>query len=90
MIENGKRKTAALLAAGLLALSGPAASGCGDDNGASEDVENAADNASDDVGNAADEAVDQADQAADDLGEDANDAANDAQKEVDGKEGNDG
>ncbi len=89
-ITNGKRKAAALLTAGLLALSGAAATGCGDDNGASEDIENAADEAGEDLSNAADDATDEAGQAADDAANSADEAADDLGKEIDGKPNNDG
>ena len=67
------------VAASVLAFGGfgVAAAGCGDDNGDSEDIENAADDAVEegeeaagDVGDAADEATDDAGDAVDDEGSD--------------------
>ena len=59
------------VAASVLALGGfgVAAAGCGDDNGDSEDIENAADDAVEEGEDAADDVGDAADEATDDAGE---------------------
>jgi len=66
------------VAASVIAFAGfgAAAAGCGDDEGASEDVENAADEAGEDLENAGEDAGDAADEAADEAGEAADDAEN--------------
>ncbi len=84
------------VAASVLALGGfgIAAAGCGDDNGDSEDIENAADDAvqegeeaAGDVGDAADEAIDDGGAVIEDASEDAEDEAEDA---TDDSESDDG
>ncbi len=72
------------VAASVLALGGfgVAAAGCGDDNGDSEDIENAAgdaveegEDAAEDLGDAADEATDDAGEAIEGAGDEAEDEA---------------
>jgi len=80
------------VAASVLALGGfgIAAAGCGDDNGDSEDIENAADDAvkegeeaAEDVGDAADEAVDDGGAAIEDAGDEGDDATDDSESDDD-------
>jgi hypothetical protein len=84
------------VAASVLALGGfgVATTGCGDDNGDSEDIENAADDvaeegedAAGDVGDAADEATDDAGDALEEGANEAEDAADDDESEKEGSEG---
>ncbi len=81
-----RRRGLALIAAGLLAVSGAAAAGCGDDNnkGIDDTIENAADDAGDKIDTAADDAGDKIDTAADDVGDAAGDATNDVDDAVNG------
>jgi hypothetical protein len=82
------------VAASVLAFGGfgVAAAGCGDDDGDSEDIENAADDAvqegedaAEDVGDAADEATDDAGDALEEGANDAEDAADDAADDAEDK-----
>jgi len=71
------------VAASVVAFAGfgAAAAGCGDDNGASEDIEQGAEDAAEETGEAADEATDEAGEAVDDAGDEAEEEANDADDE---------
>lgn len=89
-MEEKPWRTRLAVAASVLAIGGfgVAAAGCGDDEGDSEDIENAADDAvqegeeaAGDVGDAADEATDDAGQALDEGAEDAENEADETESE---------
>ena len=77
----------AAVAASILAFAGfgAAASGCGDDKGPSEDIENAAEDAVQEGEEAAGDVGDAADEATDEAGE----ALEDGEDEAEGERGND-
>lgn len=94
MIDRGmlRSRGAALLAAGLLALSGAAAAGCdGDDaeqeiEDAANDVGSEVDQAADDVDKATQGAQDDISEAADDVGDEAEQAGQDLKNEIEGND----
>ena len=79
------------VAASVIALGGfgVAAAGCGDDNGDSEDIENAADDAVQEGEDAAEDVGDAADEATDDAGEAVEGAEDEVEDDNEGSEGGD-
>ena len=76
-----RRRLAVLASVVAFAGFGAAAAGCGDDNGDSEDIENAADDAVQEGEEAAGDVGDAADEATDDAGAEIDEATDDSESE---------